>query len=258
MRLEWFYYFKEFFCVHNGEDAGFVEDLEDHNTSIFYAFDLSAAATTAKVYFFPKLRARARNQSNLETLSQAIHEAPYSTEDKLKAWSIFHDFSSEIGNEALEHEMLSIDFIDPLESRLKLYFRSRETTFNSVINIMTLGGRIRNSKISQGLRDLRYLWNALFEVDIPPHQPLGEVSHRTAGILYNVEFKLGDQFPVAKIYLPVRHYSRSDEVIIRALDDYFQYRHRGKYMVDYIKTMSTLLQVSTLNRFTNVETNSFS
>ncbi|KAI0010204.1 tryptophan dimethylallyltransferase-domain-containing protein [Xylariaceae sp. FL0662B] len=253
MRLEWFNFFKEFFEYRNLEESRFVEDVEDHNSSIFYAFDLSTTVITAKVYFFPKLRAKACNQTNLEVLTQAIHEAPYCTEDNLKAWSVFHDFSLEMGKN-LEHEMLAIDLIDPLESRLKLYFRCRETTFNSVINIMTLGGRIKNPKLYQGLRDLNRLWNALFDADIFPHQSLGEVSHRTAGILYNVEFKLGDSIPVAKIYLPVRHYSRSDEAVIRALNDCLRSHQRGKYMVDYVRAMSTLFSPQSLRARSGVQT----
>lgn len=137
--------------------------------------------------------------------------------------------------------MLAIDLIDPLESRLKIYFRSRETSFNSVLKIMTLRGRILNPKLDEGIRDLKMLWNTVFEVDDPPDQPLNEVGHRTAGILYNVEFNLGNSNPVAKIYLPVRHYSHSDEAIILGLNKYFEFHGKGKYMKNYIKAMTTLL-----------------
>jgi DMATS type aromatic prenyltransferase len=242
MRLEWFQHFKKFFNVHDDE-AGFVQDAEDHNTSIFYAFDLSPTEVTVKAYFFPKIRARAKGQSNLEVLAQAIKAAPHSTGDNLEAWDMFHDFSSELGSRALEYEMLAIDLIDPLESRLKIYFRSRETTFNSVINIMTIGGRIRNPKLYQGLEDLRRLWNSLFQIDgdTSPDQSLPKVGHRTAGILYNIEFRLGEQYPVAKIYLPVRHYSSNDEAIIQGLNQYFHHHQRGKYIPNYVNAMRALL-----------------
>ncbi|KAI1163401.1 aromatic prenyltransferase [Nemania serpens] len=242
MRLDWFQHFKEFFDVRN-EEAGFVRDTGDHNTSIFYAFDSSPTEITAKVYFFPKIRARATGKSSLEVLSQAIHAAPHSTNDMLKSWDMFCDFSSNPGGQALEHEMLAIDLISPLESRLKIYFRCRETTFNSVINIMTVGGRIKNPKLYQGLEDLNRLWNALFhtDADVPPEQSLPKVDHRTAGILYNIEFRLGDTYPVAKIYLPVRHYSRSDEAVIQGSNLYFQHHQRGKYMPSYAKAMRALL-----------------
>ncbi|TRX89555.1 hypothetical protein FHL15_009599 [Xylaria flabelliformis] len=242
MRLEWFQHFKEFFHVRN-DKAGFVQDVADHNTSIFYAFDLSPTEVTAKVYFFPKMRAQAKGQSNLEVLSRAIRAAPYTTKDNLQAWDTFCDFSSDLSSSAIEYEMLAIDLIDPFESRLKIYFRSRETTFNSVVNIMTVGGRITNPKLYQGLEDLRLLWNALFDIDAntSSQESLPAVGHRTAGILYNVEFRLGETYPVAKIYLPVRHYASSDAAIIRGLNLYFQHHQRGKYMPNYVKAMRKLL-----------------
>ncbi|KAI1746009.1 aromatic prenyltransferase [Xylaria scruposa] len=242
MRLEWFQHFRKFFDVRNDE-AGFIQDAADHNTSIFYAFDLSPTEVTAKVYFFPKMRAQSKGQSNLEVLSQAIQTAPYTTKDNLQAWDMFCDFSSDLSSRAIEYEMLAIDLIDPFESRLKIYFRSRKTTFDSVFDIMTVGGRIRNPKLYQGLEDLRLLWNALFDIDANTgsQESLPAVGHRTAGILYNVEFRLGEPYPVAKIYLPVRHYASSDAAIIRGLNRYFQHHQRGKYMPNYVEAMRKLL-----------------
>ncbi|KAI8947968.1 tryptophan dimethylallyltransferase-domain-containing protein [Xylaria longipes] len=255
MRLEWFQHFEKFFDVRSDE-ASFMQNAGDHNTSIFYAFDLSPTEVTAKVYFFPKMRAQAKGQSNLEVLSQAIQAAPYSTEENLKAWDMFCDFSSDLCSRALEYEMLAIDLINPFESRLKIYFRCRETTFNSVINVMTVGGRIKNPKLYQGLEDLRRLWNALFDIDTNtrPENSLRTVGHRTAGILYNIEFRLGELHPVAKIYLPVRHYASSDEAIVQGLNLYFQHHQRGKYMSNYVKAMRKLFPQKSMETTSGVHT----
>ncbi|ROV89425.1 hypothetical protein VSDG_08679 [Cytospora chrysosperma] len=177
MRLDWFYHFDKFFNTRTEKDTELDKDVKDHNTSIFYAFDLSESKVTAKTYFFPKYRAQIHGQSRLEVLSQAIQSAPYVTGDNLEAWSVAHDFFSDTGNVGLEHEMLAIDHIDPLKSRIKVYFRSRETSFKSVISVMTLGGRITNPKVYQGLDDLARLWRALFGDGIPLDQPLSEVGH---------------------------------------------------------------------------------
>jgi DMATS type aromatic prenyltransferase len=238
MRLELFRHFMSFFNSHINHEAG---PKGDHQSSIFYAFDLAATEITAKVYFFPRMRAEACGQSNLAVMLQAINSIPDVSNDDLEACAIFRDFTSDEVNKDLEYEMLAIDLVNPTKSRLKIYFRSRDTTFNSVINIMTLGGRIRNSRLYLGLVDLHRLWKALFGACGPLDQPLGDNAHRTAGVLYNVEFRLRDSVPVAKIYIPVRHYSSSDAAVIKGLNDYFQYRQRGKYMPDYIKAMSTLL-----------------
>ncbi|MCJ1449484.1 MAG: hypothetical protein MMC23_010004 [Stictis urceolatum] len=238
MRLEFFQHFTSFFNSYIKHEAG---PNDDHRSSIFYAFDLAATEITAKVYFFPKMRARAFGQSNLEVILQAINTIPDIPNEDLEACEIFRNFTSDKVNRNLEYEMLAIDLVNPTKSRLKIYFRSRDTSFSSVINIMTLGGRIRNSGLYSGLVDLHRLWKAFFGACGPLDQPLDDNAHRTAGILYNVEFRLGESVPVAKIYLPVRHYSNSDVTVIQGLNDYFQYRQRGKYMPDYVKAMSTLL-----------------
>ncbi|KAI1012040.1 hypothetical protein LB503_004411 [Fusarium chuoi] len=42
-------------------------------------------------------------------------------------------------------------------------------------------------------------------------------NHRTSGILYNVEFRTNSTTPKVKIYIPVRHYAKSDAQILEAL-----------------------------------------
>ncbi|KAJ2985346.1 hypothetical protein NUW58_g5581 [Xylaria curta] len=251
MRLEWLHHFQDFFKVQGNNGCG-LADLQDHNTSVFYGFDITDTDTTAKVYFFPKFRAIARNESNLEVLVQAIHSAPYCNEGNLNPLIIFSDFISDTVSADLEYEMLAIDLIDPHESRLKIYFRCRETSFDSVANIMTLGSRLHNPNLQKGLQDLRSLWNAVFTAH--GSQPLNQVHHRTAGMLYNVEFRLGDHFPVAKIYLPVRHYSSNDGMVIQGLEKYISSHKRGRYMKAYSNAMTTLFGSETLEAGSGVQT----
>ncbi|KAI0855799.1 aromatic prenyltransferase [Xylaria cubensis] len=229
MRLESFYYLKDFF------DA-----LRDHNSSIFYAFDLTEAVTTAIVYFSPKYRAESIGKSNLEVILQGIKGLPYCTADNLPALPMFSNFSNDAASKELENEMLAIDLIDPLQWRFKVYFRSRETSFDSLNRIITLGDRIKHTNMQQGLKDLRCLWNAIFGSNEPSIHPLKENNHRAAGI-YNVDLRIGDQYPVAKVYLPVRHYSTSDDSVINSLDEYLNSHQRSSHMTAYSRAMVKLL-----------------
>ncbi|KAI0446169.1 tryptophan dimethylallyltransferase-domain-containing protein [Xylaria telfairii] len=281
MRLETFHYFREFFLGHtehkiipyHGSSVlhrclRFLDDffayekgatrcsegVQDHSSSIFYAFDLTETGSTAKVYFFPKYRAQLSMKSNLEIIQEGIQGAPHCTPDNLHALSVFSDFSNDAASKDLEYEMLAIDLVDPLQSRFKIYFRSRETSFDSLRRIITLGGRIEGGRIQRGLRDLNCLWNAIFEVDAPPSHPLKEVNHRTAGMLYNVEFRIADRYPVAKVYLPVRHYSSSDDNVIKGLDHYFQSHQGGSYMASYRRAMDRLFGSESLRSQAGVQT----
>ncbi|KAI0509031.1 tryptophan dimethylallyltransferase-domain-containing protein [Xylaria bambusicola] len=249
--VEWLHHFQDFFKNH-GDNVWESIDSHDHNSSIFYAFDLIEPNTTAKAYFFPKSRAIARKESKLQVLTQAIQLAPHSNESKLNALVMFSDFSSDTASAHLEYEMLAIDLVDPQESRIKIYFRCRQTTFNSVANIMMLGGRAHSPNLQTGLDDLRSLWNALFANH--GDQPLTQVHHRTAGMLYNVGFKLGDQCPVVKVYIPVRHYSSSDEKVIWGLKRYFRSHEKGKYMKAYSNAMTTLFGSEVLSAGSGIQT----
>ncbi|KAI0193055.1 aromatic prenyltransferase [Xylaria flabelliformis] len=247
MRLESFYYLKDFFDGRTenetSDDKPWIlsRSLRDHNSSIFYAFDLTEAVTTAIVYFSPKYRAESMGKSNLEVILQGIKGLPYCTADNLPALPMFSNFSNDAASKELEYEMLAIDLIDPLQWRFKVYFRSRETSFDSLNRIITLGDRIKHTNMQQGLKDLRCLWNAIFGANEPSIHPLKENNHRTAGILYNVDLRIGDQYPVAKVYLPVRHYSTSDDSVINSLDEYLNSHQKSSHMTAYSRAMVKLL-----------------
>jgi DMATS type aromatic prenyltransferase len=223
-RLEWFDHFYEFFNnCHTGDSTGFVQDFQDHSTSIFYAFDLPRGINediTAKAYFFPKMRARKRGQTHLEVLTEAIYSAPGLDRTNLKAFAKFRDFCHDELTGKLELDMLAIDLEDPSEGRVKIYFRSRQTSFNSVASTIYLGGRVYTPAIAKGIESLRQLWHDVLNVDTDGS--LRHTSdHRTAGVLYNVELRKHCADPVVKVYIPVRHYARSDEAVMRGLAKHY-------------------------------------
>ncbi|KAJ8128394.1 hypothetical protein O1611_g5239 [Lasiodiplodia mahajangana] len=254
MLYKWYEFFRSLFSGRSDGESEFLKSVPDHSSSIFYAFDLTETEITAKVYFFPKYRAISSGKSNLEVLVESMKSAPHCTKENLDALSVFSDFSNDPASKGLEYEMLAIDLIDPFKSRFKIYFRSRETSFESLCNIITLGGRIKSPNMQQGLKDLHSLWNAIFGVNAPSTDPLKEVNHRTAGMLYNVEFRMGEQLPVAKVYLPVRHYSSTDHAVIRGLDEYFKSHQRGSYMAAYSSTMNTLFGSDSLASRAGIQT----
>ncbi|OOF93881.1 hypothetical protein ASPCADRAFT_508373 [Aspergillus carbonarius ITEM 5010] len=196
--------------------------MEGHPSKIFYAFDLGDNDITSKAYFFPGFKARATKQTNLQVLAQAIRTAPLCTDhDRLGAFRMFEDFATDVSTPPLEMDMLAIDMIPAAESRLKIYFRNRQTSFASVCQMMTLGHRITGQSLDVGLQNLRGLWDALLgQAGVPEDTPLPGGNHRTGGILYNMEFRPGGTAPKIKIYIPARHYAPSDWHVVTALNEY--------------------------------------
>ncbi|KAL6702395.1 hypothetical protein ACN47E_002200 [Coniothyrium glycines] len=255
--MQWFDHFKFFF------NCGLQQDLPSgHPSSIFWAFDLDEKEITAKAYFFPEYRAAATNSSTLQVLSEAIATAPGSTFESLNALRVFRSYAFgrlEKKESPLEMDMLAIDLVKPFANRFKIYFRIRETSFQAVRDAMTMNGQITGTDIETGVQNLRQLWNLLFDQEgIEANESLPHNNHRTAGMLFNAEFRLGSKVPNIKIYLPVRHYAQNDWQIINAVQKYMDVSTRSigngpagdrkPPTSTYGKTMSTIFGQDTLRQ----------
>ena len=212
----WFDHFEECFAKNISR-----ANPEGHDSAIFWAFDLVEKGASAKAYFFPGAAAHATGRTNLQVMLEAIASAPGYVPGDFPSLDIYKDFAALSSRSALEMDMLALD-LEPLEmSRLKIYFRDRRTDFASVRENMSLGGMIAESELEKGFQRLRKLWDAFFDTaGFADEIPLPHVDHRTAGILYNVEFRFRKRRPLVKVYIPVRHYARSDVHISEAMSLY--------------------------------------
>ncbi|KAL9072017.1 MAG: hypothetical protein Q9157_005250 [Trypethelium eluteriae] len=237
--MVWFNHFEKEFCP--TQEHFLRMSSEDHSTHHFYAFDLEDDKTTAKAYFFPALRAQEAKMSTLDVICQAISRAPQWRLAGSQALVSFRNFATKPASAKLEFSMLAIDLVEPSLSRVKIYYRCRRTDFESVVHNLTLGERERAAALRQGLESLRALWDALFQVDSQSKTSLPYVNHQTAGILYYAELRPGSSMPSTKIYLPVRHYSVTDQHITTTLSSYFRTSVHHCAVQGYKKTMQSLL-----------------
>lgn len=201
----------------------------------FWAFDLLPdRPSTVKAYYFPGVLARATGRTNFQVISDAIASAPgCRSGNHLEAFKAFARFvqRGDAGASSayppaprFEMDMLAVDLVPIDRSRIKIYLRDRRTDFASAREVMSVGGQLlHDSDFEKGMLRLRRLWDALFGTDgVPDHVPLPHKDHRTAGILYNVEFRVdrASAVPKVKIYMPVRHYAQSDRQVVEALSRY--------------------------------------
>lgn len=217
------------------------------SSSSFIAYDLRRKGPlTVKAYFLPSVRAMHSNMSSLDLIVQAIRSLPEAQAGAFRALDLLTEFTREdpLGS-ALECDILGIDCVSEEHSRLKIYLRSRCTSFDSVRSIMTLGGRIQCPENEQAFCDLFELWQALF---FPGKQKvkstggdLQPCAHRTAGILYYFDFSKTKPHPVPKVYLPVRHYGKSDYLIATALRTYMKRRGKHQEARQYLSALKEIL-----------------
>lgn len=195
-------------------------DPEHHPSSMFWAFDLKRGEIMNKVYFFSGPVAYTTNQSELTVISEAIRSAPGWGSGNLASFDTFADYADQHSDSGLEIDMLALDLVPSESSRIKIYFRDRRTNFQTVQDTMSLGGRLPclGPNFEEGMQKLRRLWHALLgTADLTDDTSLPYKYHRTAGVLYNVEFRRHNEMPKVKVYIPVRHYARNDQHIANVL-----------------------------------------
>ncbi|KAF4987754.1 hypothetical protein FGRMN_10178 [Fusarium graminum] len=157
-------------------NRGWTKDTpEGHSTTMFWAFDL---------------------KESVDVVSATIYSAPGCIPESMISWPVFTDFINQRKDLNLEMDMLALDLVPLDQSRLKVYLRDRRTSFNAVTEMMSFGGKAHGHKFHSGMRNLRNLWQALLNTDDPPDDAsLPENDHRTAGVLYNVEFHVHSELP---------------------------------------------------------------
>ncbi|PYH40577.1 aromatic prenyltransferase [Aspergillus saccharolyticus JOP 1030-1] len=138
---------------------------------------------------------------------------------------------------------VAVDCVHPSVANLKVYFRSCATSFNSVQETLSMGGASPGWD-TQAFEELRELWHLTLGLpkDFPQDQPLRSRHHETSGVLYNFGFKQGQQYPDTKVYIPVRHYARSDRAIVQGLVAFLACRGRGQQADRFVQTLEELVQ----------------
>lgn len=211
--MTWFNHFEECFVHDWGDDTP-----EGHRSTVFWAFDLKEKGGTTKAYFFPGTVARATKRTNLEAVSDAIVDAPGYRAGGVPSFDLFTSYVNRSPDIRFEVDMLALDLVHVDKSRLKIYFRDRRTDFASVRDSMSLGGQLQGPDFEEGMKRLKVLWDSLLGTEgLPEDVPLPHKGHRTAGILYNIEFRMNSKNPLVKIYIPARHYAEDDQQIIDTL-----------------------------------------
>lgn len=173
--------------------------------------------------------------------------------------SVLHEYiASSPERKLLTPFLLGIDNVAPAKSRLKWYFHTPHTSFASVRDIMTLGGRITSPHLASGLDDLYELIKAVTNLpsDFPedaevPAAPqwdfsrvasFGDLGKMLSGYLYYFDIAPGNTLPEIKFFIPVRYYSPDDLGQARGITRWMEARGRGSYCQRYQRMLESLTE----------------
>ena len=120
-------------------------------------------------------------------------------------------------------EVVAVDCVQPSKNRAKVYVRTQASSLRSVIDIMTLGGKLSDPSILSAVATLRHLWRLFFDepdenVSIRSLRP----GHFGSGFSVYFEMALNRSTPSTKAYIPIRHYCHDDAVIARSMAQYYR------------------------------------
>jgi DMATS type aromatic prenyltransferase len=217
----------------------------DGRSQYFVAFDLDAGNPCLKAYFIPGLKAVETNTPVPELLVKAMNSCEVHCGSRFM--EAFRRFNSDlmkfstISSNRPEIEIVGIDCVVPSNSRVKIYVRYRETSFDSVQRMLSLGAK--EPLNSASVASLRELWSLVLGLpkDFSSSHELPNVPHRTSGVLYYFEIRPNSDCIVPKVYIPVRHYAHNDLSIAQGLATYFQSRGQTVAANNYVEALSDIL-----------------
>ncbi|EMR80676.1 putative dimethylallyl tryptophan synthase protein [Botrytis cinerea BcDW1] len=237
-------------------------DLADvGSSSMFLAFQFlkgdPKSDSPIKAYFMPPGWAKSRGTDNRahEKIIAAIrslghkdkHE--WTTLDQLL--SFFND--NENGRQLSTPFIVSTDCMISSECRLKIYVRTPRASFDSVVDILSMGGK--RAGFEKNFQELKDLWRLTFDLPIgfstSEDLPLRE--HGTSGMCYHFEIHQANALPDVKLYIPTKHYGQSDMKVAKGLTKYLELYGRGTYAADYMKALKQLAPLHQLETSSGVQ-----
>ncbi|KZL84071.1 aromatic prenyltransferase [Colletotrichum incanum] len=192
----------------------------DHKTSNTISFDLQGKWPSPKLYFYATPISLLTDTSTDDIITTAVTQLPLNLEPSFRYVRLF------LENEQHNHnsprlELLSVDAVCPTDARIKLYMRTKDTSFDRVKEIYTLKGALNGPEIDAGLNLIRLFYLHVLGISAPGDN-LPCCKHLTAGIGFNMEIMHNRPVPIPKVYIPIRHYGGTDLRIAQSLSNFFR------------------------------------
>ncbi|KAF9871291.1 aromatic prenyltransferase [Colletotrichum karsti] len=219
----------EFFKKHLHVEAKHANTIvskmapNEHMTTNTISFDLEGDHPAPKVYFYPIPITLLTNNYAGELITDVISQLPLNL---MPSFDYVRDFVYKYKHERdniniLRLELIAFDAIKPTDARFKLYLRMKETCLARVEEVYSLGGSLKGPEIEGGLELIRSFYMHVLGLTAP-EEDLPRSTHRTAGIIFNMEIMHDRREPLPKVYIPVRHYGGTDLRIAQSLSNFFR------------------------------------
>ncbi|KAK8050739.1 hypothetical protein PG994_012469 [Apiospora phragmitis] len=226
--------------LYDHDNSKYVQEIAagaHMKTSVHIGFEFLKDRVATKSYFVP----RKLGQTSLMPVPdyvKAIRSVQPGGQNA--ALNMMHDFLLNHPEGPLLTSYSVANDNEPLdETRIKWYFQTPHTSFASVRDIMTLGGRIRAPHMDKSLCELRSLVNAAWHAEAQARQ-FDELAKYLSGYVYHFDIAPNKPHPEIKVYVPTRHYGGTDATIGKNLARWMEERGRGAHAGRYRQALEEL------------------
>ncbi|GLI74230.1 hypothetical protein PoHVEF18_002465 [Penicillium ochrochloron] len=202
------------------------------------AFDLTRTGISVKEYFYPEIKAKVTGQSIAQIIFAAIGRMDQGGRFEASCQSLRSHMQRQSTADLF---FASIDLVDPLQTRIKVYFAELEATMAKVTEHWTISGTVTDEETLTGLEMVRELWVDLGIVEgmrtMPnrPTEPGDSDTHLP--FLWNYEMTPGEPHPKPKVYYPLT--GIPEMKIANALTAFFQRHNMANQSAAYISNLKS-------------------
>jgi tryptophan 7-dimethylallyltransferase len=243
VNLNWYQHFSRDLLVAPDNIAAILAKLptNEHQTQNMFAYGFRAGQTPMQAYIMHLLKSLETGKSEARLVCDSVLKLDNIKAPLAPALALVEAYIA--AHEDLRLEALAFDCNDPRDSRIKFYLRTPHTSLRQVLDVYTLGGRLKDETTQAGIKILRELWPLLLDVpaDYQEDDPLPKSSHRTSGFLFNIHIRPGKTYPEPQVYIPVKHYGKSDMAVAEGLATYFRRQGWSDLADSYAKDLRSRL-----------------
>ncbi|KAH7336189.1 tryptophan dimethylallyltransferase-domain-containing protein [Rhexocercosporidium sp. MPI-PUGE-AT-0058] len=134
--------------------------IDGHQSQYFAAFDLFPIGITFKVYYLPAQKSYRDGIPVWNIVHAAVTEMSGHNSSRILALDkLFNFYLACSVKYGLKVEIVGSDYLPASQARVKIYFRTSSSSFQSVRYIMTLRGVLASDNMEAAMKTLRVSWN---------------------------------------------------------------------------------------------------
>ncbi|KAA8648822.1 hypothetical protein EYZ11_010363 [Aspergillus tanneri] len=203
------------------------------------AWDLNESNCVLKMYWFTLLKSVSTGIRTGKLVLDAVGKVGNTRESG--AYAMLEDYLVDSGSRD-KACLVSWDCVDPSVARLKIYVLEPEVSWTKVVDMWTLGGRLKSPAILKGIELLKRLWDYL---EIPDgSRPTYDWDRPKQGegrgaMMVNWELHPGASEPEPNVYIAV--VGEKDLQVAQGLSKFFNHVGWTRLARSYVPSLCSIL-----------------